>query len=319
MTPASTTGARRQDAQVIASHGRRFVVEAEDGTLLSCFARGRTGAIVCGDRVSIAPLGPGEAVIEAVHPRSSLVYRSDGRREKPIAANVTQAVLVVATVPRTHADFVDRCLAALEHAGVKPLLVQNKIDLDPDRVLRRELLADYQALGYPVCELCAHASVEPLRPALAGEASLLIGQSGVGKSTIVNALVPGAAARTGSVSRVKTGRHTTTHAQLYRLDARSAIIDSPGMHQFGVHHIPPAELAACFVEFRPLLGRCRFGDCRHVDEPGCALAEAMDRGELSAQRLQSYRRILRSLANARSSARRPQPGGDREQEYDEQP
>lgn len=319
MAPAATTGERRRDALVVASHGRRFLVEAEDGALLSCFARTRTGPIVCGDRVRIALLRPGEAVIEAVHARSSLVYRSDGKREKPIAANVTQAVVVVATVPRPSAEFIDRCLVALEHAGVKPLLVQNKIDLDPDRVLQQELLAGYRALGYPVCELCAHVSVAPLRPALAGEASLLMGQSGVGKSTIVNALLPEAAARTASVSRLETGRHTTTHARLYRLDAQSLIIDSPGMHQFGVHHIPPRELAACFVEFRPFLGHCRFSDCRHVDEPGCALADALARGELSAQRMQSYWSILGTLGAMRSSARRAEPGGDREQEDDEEP
>jgi ribosome biogenesis GTPase len=258
-------------------------------------------------------------VIEAVLPRTSLVYRSDGRREKPIAANVTQAIVVVATTPRPSADFIDRCLAALEHAGVNPVLAQNKIDLDTQGTLRSELLARYQALGYPLCELCAHTSCEPLRPTLAAQASVLVGQSGVGKSTIVNALLPRASARTAGVSRAETGRHTTTHTRLYRLDADSTLIDSPGMQQFGVQHIAPAELAACFVEFRPFLGECRFNDCRHTDEPGCALAEALRRGHISAQRMEGYRRILRALSAAPSNARRTEPGRNREQEDDEQP
>ena len=148
---------------------------------------------------------------------------------------------------------------------------------------------------------------------------LIGGATGVGKSTIVNALLPGASARTASVSRAETGRHTTTHARLYRLDAASTLIDSPGMQQFGVQHIAPAELAACFVEFRPLLGQCRFNDCRHTDEPGCALAEALRRGHISAQRMDGYRRILRALSAARSSARRTEPARNREQEDDEEP
>ncbi|MPZ42594.1 MAG: ribosome small subunit-dependent GTPase A [Betaproteobacteria bacterium] len=322
MSTAAATAVSDVDAQIVASHGQRLLVETQAGDVVSCFARSRLGTIVCGDRVRIARTGSSEGMIEAVHARSSLIYRSDRKREKAIAANVSQAVVVLANTPRPNAEFIDRCLAAIEHAGVKALLLQNKIDLDPQRALQRMLLARYGALGYPIRELCAHAAVEPLTSALQAQASLLIGQSGVGKSTIVNALLPFAGARTGEMSRSEAGRHTTTHARLYRLGADTTLIDSPGMHQFGLQHIAPAELAACFIEFRPLAGQCRFNDCRHADEPGCALHEAVRQGEIAPERMRSYERILNSLEpplGARSGAGRAEPARHRHQRDDDEP
>src|SRR5688572_16637868 len=161
MPAATASAAPEGDGQVIASHGQRFLVETQGGDIVSCFARSRLGTIVCGDLVRVVHAGADDGVIEAVHTRTSLIYRSDRKREKAIAANVSQAVVVVAKTPRPNAEFIDRCLAAIEHAGVKALLVQNKIDLDPERALRRMLLARYGELGYPIRELSAHATVEP--------------------------------------------------------------------------------------------------------------------------------------------------------------
>jgi ribosome biogenesis GTPase len=321
MPTAAASAASGVDAQIVASHGRRFLAETQAGELVACYARSRLGAIVCGDRVRVARNG-GEGVIEAVHPRSSLIYRSDRKREKAIAANVSQAVVVLASTPPPNAEFVDRCLAAIEHAGIRALLLQNKIDLDPQRALQRTLLTRYGALGYSIRSLCAHAAVDPLRPELRAQASVLIGQSGVGKSTIVNALLPFAGARTGATSRSEAGRHTTTHARLYRLGADTTLIDSPGMQQFGLQHIAPAELAACFVEFRPLLGQCRFSDCRHAGEPGCAVREAVSQGRIAAERMRSYERILDSLEpprGARSATGRAEPARHRHQCDDDEP
>jgi ribosome biogenesis GTPase len=322
MSTAAASVAPGVDAQIVASHGRRFVVETRTGDLVSCFTRSRLQTIVCGDRVRIARSGSREGMIESVHPRSSLIYRSDRKREKAIAANVSQAVVVLASTPPPNPEFIDRCLAAIEHAGIRALLVQNKIDLDSQRALRRTLLARYRALGYPICELCAHAAVDPLTSELRAQASLLIGQSGVGKSTIVNALLPFAGARTNEISRSEAGRHTTTHARLYRLGADTTLIDSPGMHQFGLQHIAPAELAACFIEFRPLIGQCRFNDCRHAAEPGCALREAVCQGRIAPERMRSYERILNSLEpplGARSATGRADPARHRHQCDDDQP
>jgi ribosome biogenesis GTPase len=318
MPPQAASGAAL-DALIVASHGQRHLARTSDGTILACFARSRVGTLVCGDRVRLLLTGAAEAVIETILPRSSLIYRSDRKREKPIAANVTQAIVVVAPTPRPSAELIDRCLAAAEHAGVKGLLVYNKIDLDPDAHSRSSLLPRYRPLGYRVCELCARSGVHELWPALRGETSLLIGQSGVGKSTLVNALAPDAHARTDAVSRTQAGRHTTTHARLYRLDEQTSLIDSPGMHQFGLQHIAPSELASCFVEFRRFLGDCRFNDCRHVDEPGCALVAAVQRNEVSPHRMRAYAAILGSLTARRSRGGGPEPARDGHEQDHEQP
>jgi ribosome biogenesis GTPase len=282
----------------VACHGRRYLVELADGTEMNCVTRARRHDIACGDRVAVAPAGPGQGVIERVEPRATLLYRSDGRRQKLIAANVELALIVVAPVPSVHEELIDRCLAAATHAGIEALIVLNKADL-PGTEAAHEALAPYAALGYRVLRLSAKRDIAPLRACIEGRASVLVGQSGVGKSTIVNALVPGAAARTAEISgALGSGRHTTTHARLYRLGEHTSIIDSPGMQEFGLRHLTPHEAAHAFIEFRPWLGGCRFRDCRHLVEPGCALDAACRQGKISARRLGAYRRIAVGLAGA---------------------
>ena len=146
--------------------------------------------------------------------------------------------------------------------------------------------------------LAAKIDIAPLRAALAGHTSVLVGQSGMGKSTIINRLLPDAAARVGELSEaLGSGRHTTTHARLYHLDANSSIIDSPGLQEFGLQHVNPVELAHCYVEFRPQLGRCKFNDCRHMSEPGCAIIALMESGVIAAARVESYRELLLQIEN----------------------
>jgi ribosome biogenesis GTPase len=281
------------DGRIVAAYGRRYLVELTDATQLDCVTRGRRGALACGDRVGVAHSAPGQGVIETLAARETLLYRSDRGRQKLIAANVTQIVVVVAPVPSFHEDLVNRCLAAAEHGNMSALIVLNKSDL-PGARLAFESLALYQRLGYRVLALSAKRDVAPLTDFLRGKVSVLVGQSGMGKSTIVNALAPGAAVRVAELSAaLDSGRHTTTHARLYHVDADTDIIDSPGLQVFGLHHVDAAELAEAFVEFRPFLGQCRFRDCRHLVEPGCALAAACTDGSINERRLDSYRTLIK--------------------------
>lgn len=277
----------------MAAYGRRYLVELADGGTLDCVTRGKRGALACGDRVTVVRAARGQGVIESLAPRTTLLYRSDRARQKLIAANVTQIVVVTAPRPAIHEDLVNRCLAAAEHAGIPALIALNKSDL-PEADSALAALEPWRRLGYRVVALSARRDPAPLAPHLSGQTSVLVGQSGVGKSTLVNALVPGASVRVAELSAaLDSGRHTTTHARLYHLDAESHLIDCPGLQEFGLHHLDPGALQRAFVEFRPFLGQCRFRDCRHVAEPGCAIAAAADRGEIGAGRLDSYRALVR--------------------------
>jgi ribosome biogenesis GTPase len=276
----------------VASFGRRYLVELADGSSLDCVTRGKRGALACGDRVTVARTAAGRGVIEAAGARSTLLYRSDRARQKLVAANVTQIAVVVAPVPTFSEDLVNRCLAAAEHGGMAALIVLNKVDL-PQAPAALAALEPYRGLGYRLVALSAKRDLGPLVPYLKGETSVLVGQSGMGKSTIINGLLPAAAVRVAEISAaLDSGRHTTTHTRLYHLDDASHVIDSPGLQAFGLHHLDAAALAEAFVEFRPHLGHCRFRDCRHVSEPGCAVAAAC-KDKFSKRRLESYRGLVR--------------------------
>ncbi len=281
------------EGRVIAAHGRQYVVELADGTLLPCFPRGKKSEIACGDRVDIMRTSDDQGVVEAIQPRVSLLYRSNEIRQKLIAANVDQIVIVVATEPAFSDELVARALLAAESEEIAPLIVLNKCDLADKLPAARQRLATLAGLGYPILELSARDHAEDLRPWLAGKTSVLVGQSGMGKSTLVNALIPEANAATREISlALVSGKHTTTHATLYHLDANSDLIDSPGLQEFGLCHLDRQEIEIAFREFRPYLGQCRFRDCRHDREPGCALHAAVEAGAIDPGRFASYHRIV---------------------------
>lgn len=292
----SNPGERLISGLVVAAHGKRFQVELPDDRTIGCVTRGKKTGVACGDRVSIKLTANDEGVIEKIEPRQSLLYRSDPFREKIIAANVTQIVIVVAAVPSFYEELVNRCLIAAETANIKALIVLNKADMVAETAAAAEKLALYESLGYPLLKLCAHTDVSPLRAHLAGHTSVLVGQSGMGKSTLINGLIPEAQARTREISEaLDSGRHTTTHATLYHLNGDSQIIDSPGLQEFGLRHVNLDDLAHAFVEFRPYIGQCRFHNCRHLVEPGCAMETAATEGRIDPRRLAAYRSMAEEL------------------------
>jgi len=287
----------RRAGTVVAAYGRQYRVElADDGTTLLCFPRGKKSELACGDQVIVQPTNTAQGVVSSFEPRKTLLYRSDKFRQKLIAANVTQIVIVVATEPPFSDELLTRCIVAAETQGIRVVIVLNKCDLVGLVASAARTLAPFEKLGYPVLKLCARTESALLLPCLEEQTSLLIGQSGMGKSTLTNALIPGAKASTREISQaLNAGKHTTTHTRLYHLDARSALVDSPGLMAFGLRHLSADELAQAFIEFRPLLGRCRFRDCRHDREPDCSLHAALDQGDIDPRRFAAFRSLCAEI------------------------
>ena len=281
------------EGRVIAAHGRQYLVELADGIVLPCFTRGKRSDVACGDRVSVLRSSDDQGVIEAIQPRTSLLYRSNEVKQKLIAANVDQLLIVVATEPAFSDDLITRALIAAESEEIEPLIILNKCDLTDKLAAARERLTLFSNIGYRVVELSALEHAEDLRPELFGVTSVLVGQSGMGKSTLVNALAPEAKAATREISlALDSGKHTTTHATLYHLNPESQLIDSPGLQEFGLGHLDRQEIESAFPEFRPHLGQCRFRDCHHNKEPDCALIAAVHSGKIDKKRFDAYHRII---------------------------
>jgi len=292
------------DGVVIAAYRRHFAVRLDDGTTVDCVLKGRSAALACGDRVRVARAAGGGA-IEAVLPRASLLYRSDAFKQKLIAANVTQIIGVVAPDIAVDLELAHRWSIAAEAEGCRFVLAANKSDQSGfDTLLAR--LEPLRTLGYPVVALAAKFDASPLMPFLAGHRSVLIGQSGMGKSTILNTVVPGTAARTREVSSaLRSGRHTTSDTALYALptDDSAWIVDSPGMKIFGLAHLAPDAIAHAFRDIAPLVGDCRFRDCRHQSEPDCAVQAAVARGEIAPYRVALLHTLVRESEAARAPGR----------------
>jgi len=287
--------------RVVVRYGTHLAVEGEDREIIHCLFRQNLGGIVCGDRVVWCATDPGQGVVTAVLERKSVLARPDyAGREKPLAANIAQLIAVVAPRPEPSGFLVDQYLVTAELIGVSALIAVNKTDLldDQHRARFLERFACYAAIGYPVIAVSAKApgGLAPLATLLQRQTSILVGQSGVGKSSLIKALLPDRQIQVGRLSEATdSGRHTTSATTLYTLPESGELIDSPGVRSFRLLPMNRQDLERGFREFAPYVGQCRFSDCTHDHEPGCALIGAVAQGTISAQRLESFRLMARKI------------------------
>lgn len=289
---------------VVANHGRHCIVETPEGERLICHPRGKKSDVVVGDRVRWQPAGD-EGVIEHIEPRRNLLFRQDEWKTKSFAANIDQLLIWLAVEPVFSESQLARALIAAESAGIAARIVLNKIDL-PSAQAACERLKPYREMGYELIECSLRgdlpAASQQLMPLLAGRSTLVLGPSGTGKSTLINALVPNAAAQIGDISHaLNSGRHTTTTTQWYWIDAdrETALLDSPGFQEFGLKHLETSQLVACMPDLREYAGNCRFYNCTHLHEPACAVRAAVDAGFITESRYFIYQTLRSELASTR--------------------
>lgn len=297
-----------ESAVVISRFGQHADIETSQGDVLRCNIRRTVSSLVTGDIVAWRRAPETErglqGVIEAVEDRRSLLTRPDTYDGiKPVAANIDQIFVVTSPLPAFSTQIIDRYLVACEDIGITPIIVLNKVDLIDGEYAQyiRERLDMYREIGYTVAEVSAEQvqGLDQLTALMANNTSIFVGQSGVGKSSLVNAILPHAEIVTRDVSSNSgLGQHTTTVARLHRLANNAALIDSPGIREFGLWHIEADRVTWAFRDFRPFIGACKFRDCSHRNDPGCALVQAVEDGTLDAERLQNYHRIIDSLTQA---------------------
>jgi len=280
------------EGRVVADFGREFLVEFADRRQIACTRKGKRQDATCGDFVEVRLTGSAQGSIERVGTRRNLLFRSDQWREKMLAANVDQVVILVAPKPPLSEAFLNLSLVACEAARLPVVIALNKADL-PEHAAAQKALEPYVKLGYTVINMSAKFDVSPLLPHLENKLTLLVGQSGMGKSKTVNALVLSDVARVGDLTASRdSGAHTTTFSRFYRLDRDTAIIDTPGFQSFGLFHLTEDQIGEAMREFRPYLGTCKFNDCSHLNEPGCAVIDASKKGHITATRLSFYQVLI---------------------------
>lgn len=281
---------------VVSSYGRNFIVEVENKPYHAT-TKSKKNDYVVGDIVNIEQINDAQVQIINVHSRKNLIFRTDQNRSKIIASNVTQLLIVIAIKPNFNVFFLNSCLICAESQEIQPIIIINKIDLPESIQFIKDITQLYaKQLDYKIIELSAINNCTELVPLLPNNTSLLIGQSGVGKSTITNKIIPEANTRTREITKSETsGSHTTTNTSLYHINNNAALIDCPGLHEFGLYHLEIDSLARYFPEFRDYIGECKFRNCRHINEPNCAILNATKLGLIDQQRLNYFQQLSNKL------------------------
>ena len=280
----------QQTGLVVTRYGQHLLVEAEDGVLFQCTGRQNIELSVAGDQVVFQAISDEEGVVTALLPRENELRRS----EKLIASNVDELYLVVATEPHYQFELIDRYLIMAENAGLPIELIVNKIELDDLEQIKSDF-AMYERIGYPVNYISVkqNIGIEELQQRLVDQTNIFLGQSGVGKSSLINALIPDLNLRVNAISdKSKLGKHTTTNTTLYHIPSGGDLIDSPGVREFQLENLSEREILSGFKEFQAYLGRCKFRNCAHVNEPNCAIKGALEAGEIHPKRYESYLELI---------------------------
>jgi ribosome biogenesis GTPase / thiamine phosphate phosphatase len=293
-----------REGLIVAHYGTQVAVESAPGESQRCHLRANLEGLVTGDHIVWCEGDP-VGVVVAKLPRESELCRPDTQGNlKPVAANIDQIIVVIAPYPEPHSNLIDRYLVSAEATGIEPVLLLNKTDLlaDDDDLRERikALLSPYTQLGYRTIQTsCKESGAVELENTLEAKTSVFVGQSGVGKSSLVNMLIPDADLAVGALSEnTQKGTHTTTAAHLSHLKSGGALIDSPGIREFGLWHLSREEVERGFIEFQPFLGHCKFRDCQHQQEPDCAILQAVVDGKISEKRMASYRHIIGAMEEA---------------------
>ena len=298
--PVTIAPVNNTPATILASYGNQGIAELADGSRVDCVYRRSVGRPLCGDRVELETTAPSAFAVAGILPRRNVFVRADRQnRKQAVATNLDRVLIVIAPQPAPSKDLVERYLVAVNSLGMEPVLVFNKAELLPaDRAAAAppfNRVEQYRSLGYVVVEVSCKSTpgIEPLLPYLQDATCILVGQSGVGKSSLANRLIPDLNLQTGALSRASgKGTHTTTTTIMYSLPGGGRLIDSPGVWEYGLWDVSLEELCSGFPEFSAVVGHCRFNNCRHKGEPGCAVARAVSEGKVLSWRYESYLRLL---------------------------